>query len=346
MAKDASNTAESSEKTPFMFPSGYVTLLATHPKTKQPLTGTVLSHALILASPIWKNFLFPPWETNDVEPKPKQIDCKEDDSSALLILLNIAHLQFNEVPNGKLEYSLLFEVAKLCDQYNCVDLVRPWLQAWLAGEQSECLMVGQEGWVWIAWVFGREKGFEACAKNLAKVVSTDKKCACLLENGKLIPEPVPPGIVGKFGRQMKERMTSSKARPTDSILKVRQAHITKTLKVLYELAESYRDCLFRNGSKCRASSNAEACNDVIYGSILRNLQQARLWPIKSAESIFISPEALVEKLRKMNFQTMPITPHRYCSPSLHCLYSVMSSTETPVLAAHRGAYEIQNREEK
>jgi hypothetical protein len=125
MAKDASNTAESSEKNPFMFPSGDVTLLTTHPKTKQPLTGTVVSYALTLASPVWKKFLFPPWETNDLESKPKQIDCTEDDSSALLILLNIAHLRFNEVPNGKLEYSLLFEVAKLCDQYDCVNLVRP-----------------------------------------------------------------------------------------------------------------------------------------------------------------------------------------------------------------------------
>jgi hypothetical protein len=64
------------------------------------------------------------------------------------------------------------------------------------------------------------------------------------------------------------------------------------------------------------------------------------------ENIFISPEALVEKLRKMNFQTMPITPHRYCNPSLHGLYSAMSSTETPVLAAHRVHMKIQNLEEK
>jgi hypothetical protein len=202
MAKDPPNTAEGSDKNPFLFPSGDVTLLTTHPNTKQPLTGTVVSYALTLASPVWKKFLFPPWETNGVESKPKQINCTEDDSSALLILLNIAHLQFNEVSNGKLEYSLLFEVAKLCDQYDCVDLVRPWLQPWLAREQSECLKVGQEGWLWITWVFGRENVFEACAKNLAKVVSTDKKGGCLLGNGKLIPEPVPPGIVSRFGRQM------------------------------------------------------------------------------------------------------------------------------------------------
>jgi hypothetical protein len=68
----------------------------------------------------------------------------------------------------------------------------------LAGEEVECLQVGKEGWLWIAWVFGREKAFEACAKNLAKLVSTDKNGGCFLENGKSIPEPVPAGIVGKF----------------------------------------------------------------------------------------------------------------------------------------------------
>jgi hypothetical protein len=72
MAKDASNTAESSEKNPFLFPSGDVTPLTTHPKTKQPLTGTVVSYALTLASPVWKKFLFPPWKTKDVESKSKR----------------------------------------------------------------------------------------------------------------------------------------------------------------------------------------------------------------------------------------------------------------------------------
>jgi hypothetical protein len=110
---------------PFLFPSGDVALLATHLTTKESLTGKVSSHALTLTSSIWKKPLFPPWEPKDAEPKPKQTDCTEDDSSALLILLNIAHLQFNEVPNGKMECSLLFEVAKLCDQYDCVNLVRP-----------------------------------------------------------------------------------------------------------------------------------------------------------------------------------------------------------------------------
>jgi hypothetical protein len=131
--------SESSES--LKFPSGDVTLLAKHTVTKAPLTYIVSSVALSLASPVWRKFLFPPWESADSERKSKQIDCTEDDSLALLILLNVAHLQFNKVPNGKLEYDLLFEVAKLCDQYDCMDLVRPWVAGWLE-KKDGCLLRG------------------------------------------------------------------------------------------------------------------------------------------------------------------------------------------------------------
>lgn len=112
-------------------------------------------------------------------------------------MLNVAHLQFRKVPNGKLEYKLLFEVAKLCDQYNCVDLVRPWLAGWLNGEDGESLEAGKEGWLFIAWVFGRDGVFEASAKKLVRDVTVDADGVCLLGNGKTLPEPMPPGALGK-----------------------------------------------------------------------------------------------------------------------------------------------------
>jgi hypothetical protein len=180
------------------FPSGDVTLLAKHTVTKAPLTYIVSSVALSLASPVWKKFLFPPWESVDNELKPKQIDCTEDDSSALLIFLNVAHLQFNKVPNGKLEYDLLFEVAKLCDQYDCMDLVRPWVAGWLKEGKMESMQAGKEGWLFIAWAFGKEKVFDALTKKLVKEIAVDEKGIVLLASGKPVPEPMPPGIVGKF----------------------------------------------------------------------------------------------------------------------------------------------------
>jgi hypothetical protein len=52
----------------------------------------------------------------------KKVDFREDDPQALRIVLAIAHLKFRNVPL-KLPYKLLLNLAILCDQYGCVDLV-------------------------------------------------------------------------------------------------------------------------------------------------------------------------------------------------------------------------------
>jgi len=180
----------------FTFPTGDVGLLATHNGVR--ITGLVSSSALVLASPVWKKFLFPPWSNDDKtesEEWQKQIDCSEDDGEALLVLLNIAHLNFCAVPKV-LGYKLLFQVAVLVDQYDCIGIVQPWLQGWMMGEEIASLQHGQEGWLFIAWAFGREKTFKYLAAKIVRGIeaSWDETAATRYT----IPEPVPPGIVGKY----------------------------------------------------------------------------------------------------------------------------------------------------
>ena len=66
----------------------------------------------------------------------EELDFTEDPADALLILLNITHFHFADIPST-LSTSTLSEIAILCDQYNCVLLVKPWLAQWLAKEDSE-----------------------------------------------------------------------------------------------------------------------------------------------------------------------------------------------------------------
>jgi hypothetical protein len=163
------------------------------------MIGIVCSEVMVHASPVWKKFLFPPWE-QEPSKAPKQIDCSDDDAGALLVLLNIAHLKFDIVPK-LLPYQLLYHVAILVDQYQCLKLVLPWLRLWLQDEESQSMVDGQEGWLFIAWAFGRESVFEQLARKLLKQ-STNyigshsrraKRCGFV----KKIPEPMPPGILGK-----------------------------------------------------------------------------------------------------------------------------------------------------
>jgi hypothetical protein len=194
----------------------------------EPVTAHVSSSAMSFASPVWKKFIFPPWKpmavqdpttTYEYTPAAKkskvtgekekdksvlpveEVDFSDDNGEALLILLRIAHLRFHDTPTT-LAYQTLLQVAVLCDQYQCINLVRPWLPQWLADEEQSSRKFGQENWMFIAWVFGREKVFEALAEDLVLglIPVNDivyRKSKSLADMCK-INDPMPPGTIGKI----------------------------------------------------------------------------------------------------------------------------------------------------
>jgi hypothetical protein len=147
------------------------------------------------ASPVWRKFIYPPWEEikeSATPPNQKTIDCSEGDDYALLILLNIAHLKFDSLPATALTTHSLFFLAILVDQYQCIDLVRPWLHTWLSDEK-ELIRSGAERWLFIAWVFGRERAFEEASARLVRGATLN--CQDELFNsdtGMYFPDPMPP----------------------------------------------------------------------------------------------------------------------------------------------------------
>lgn len=214
----------------------------------------VSSDALCLASPVWKEFVYPPFGTNagwkkerkaerkdnaaegksqaddkkgdqepnrlvkddEAEPNRQQnrtdpggesnmaqrdpIDFTEDDGEALLILLRIAHLEFDKVPTTELPFKTLLGMAALCEKYQCVRVVLPWLGGWLAKEDTESKKPLQEQWLYIAWTFGREKVFAELAAPLILEARTSEQARFLNASGEDIWhwDMMPPGILGEF----------------------------------------------------------------------------------------------------------------------------------------------------
>lgn len=186
----------------------------------------VCSQPMALASPIWAKFISPPWTTvseassdassiassddktevdlveeNDIKVTPHKddktklnlskddnikIDFSEDDGAALLLLLNAAHLKHASIPKA-LAYKDLINVAILCDQYQC-EAVKP----------------GREGWLFIAWVFGREEVFEILASKLVLSLRL-RNGECINQNNYVIKGPMPYGIMGKLVLTDKKR---------------------------------------------------------------------------------------------------------------------------------------------
>ncbi|PMD53301.1 uncharacterized protein K444DRAFT_635528 [Hyaloscypha bicolor E] len=170
--------------------------------------GKVSSSAMAMASPVWKKFVYPPFSriqgwhsTGGVTIK--ELDFTEDYPLALLILLRVAHLRFRAVPvspstmdkannNNIIRFELLVQLATLCDEYDCVDLVKPWYHTWFANWESKPLEYGQEKEsLLIAWTFGMEKSVESLTKNLVRELSIneDGKANFGIIEGDILPIP-------------------------------------------------------------------------------------------------------------------------------------------------------------
>lgn len=126
----------------------------------------------------------------------KEVDFRAENGEALILLLRIAHLHYSDIPKT-LAYKTLLDVAVLCDRYNCVELVQPWLPRWLSDEEKSCKEAEHENWLFIAWVFGRDKVFSDLTANMVREATTNKKGKYLKFSGAKVSWPMPPKILSK-----------------------------------------------------------------------------------------------------------------------------------------------------
>jgi hypothetical protein len=96
-----------------------------------------------------------------------------------------------------MKYHDLLQMAILCDQYDCVRLVGPWLTKWLgtsSDQKADAIKAGHENWLFIAWVFGMHYMFGYLSYHLANNMNTNAQ-GRLVEDGFEIDVPV-PGLMG------------------------------------------------------------------------------------------------------------------------------------------------------
>ena len=151
----------------------------------------VSSKAMCLASPVWNAMFTGPYKEATAE----EISLPEAEPNALLITLRIAHLQFKELPSS-LDFQELVNLAAVCDVYDMVPIVRPFVKEWIRASEPLAEEIGYEEWLLVAWTFGYPEIFARIARRLVLYASTNADGQCLNEKNKVLEDFIPPGIIG------------------------------------------------------------------------------------------------------------------------------------------------------
>ena len=172
--------------------AGDLKLLVQH--GEEWVTFQVSSKAMSLASPVWRRMLDPNGPFRESRSDNNKITFPDDDSEALLILLLAAHLRFQDVPQ-EVWFQQLLNVCILCDKYDCITLVRPWISRWQAREIHLAGQYKYEEWMFVAWTTGDKATFERAGRTLISNATTDE--SGIFSDTRLSGLEMPPGFVGR-----------------------------------------------------------------------------------------------------------------------------------------------------
>lgn len=263
----------------------------------------VSSKAMCLASPVWRAMLDPqgPW----AKQASGTYSLPEDDQNALLIILRIAHLHFNELPDVLVVYEHLLQLAVLCDKYDTVQLVRPWISKWQAPLQAQAEESGRDGylgyetWLFIAWTFGDKAVFKKISRTLvltSTFTTVDDEPRLINAMGDLVGDTVPPGSI-------------------EAIIEARSERISDLLKMCYELVDQYQSTTSAGPGEtttiCKQDISCLECDSLVYGCLIKGLQSLELFPERvTVSKIESSVNAFAAKLRSLKCYVYPDNYHR------------------------------------
>ncbi|KAK0516482.1 hypothetical protein JMJ35_001085 [Cladonia borealis] len=230
-------------------------------------TFLVSSAVMRIASPVWRIMFDPQGHFMESQRSLTHgdVDFPEDDPDALLCILRIAHLQFRKIPET-LDYAKLLNLAIICDKYDTVALVRPWVAKWEEQTKALAWNTGCEGYLFIAWTFGDSPTYEKLAKPLVYDSTSDKAGRLLNCSGNLIGDNFPPAAF-------------------DTILTARRTTIAALFDACYKLVDSYlSDQLVCQHVEHWGSYHLvpecvrKECDTLVFGSLVKGMKGLGIWP--------------------------------------------------------------------
>ncbi|RMZ74423.1 nuclear pore [Pyrenophora seminiperda CCB06] len=249
---------------------------------------------MTLASPVWKAMFKRHWKENEAT----EIPLPEDDVGTMLIVLRIAHLRFHELLKKKgLTIDALLALAVVCDKYDIVPLVRPFLDLYdwaqchlpdtISGERCD------PAWFFIAWTFGYRESFTELADFVVKRTGLDENGFLVTDDEPGFPSHMPPGLI-------------------ELMADVRKTTLGYMLEVIYDVLDR-----ILKGPVCVVKeSRGPVCGVMTLDSYISFLLAKGLYPVRRpAAETSLSIQELYDASKEVGIAiTGAISKHTY----IHC----------------------------
>ena len=288
----------------------------------------VSSTALRMASVKWRALLNS-MDSQDAQ-SPAEVEFSDDDLCTIEIILQIAHLRFDNLPTS-LDFTDLLNLAITCHKYEVVGLVGPFLRLWAWPWSSVFREPGYEQWLFIAWVFGYQDTFEALTDHLAATTRSNSEGDCLTSEGILSNDRMPRLIVGKQQKfsNAEYEFAAYTTSHTDNVVRVRVENISAIIASCYERINELSSspdhyCQKKAPGKSEFSKAHAICDSVALGSFLKGLKGLNLWPVQPHPSdLYMSVNELKEQLMAIRISVH--LAHQYCTTEDEIKNSIMNS---------------------
>ncbi|KAJ0147409.1 hypothetical protein CTA2_808 [Colletotrichum tanaceti] len=304
-----------SSPTIYLDESGDLRLCVGADVDEHPQDFVVCSRALGRSSPVLKAMLFggfaesrPAADVGGGGGGEWKVDLPEDSTAAMEIVLNIVHGHFNLVPEN-LPLMRLYDVLTITDKYDMTVIVRPWARSWMQAVRHH---TDNAHLLCVAWELGDADVFETMFKKMTCESMIDLQGRFVFGHSARIWKPGPEGYNFPIDRIQYLRPPEV----FETIAKHRQAIISAHLchyVVLYRCLKE--GCRYVKGYY-HSSSDAEECNSMLLGSLVRCLGKGRvdITLPKPCESY----RGNIESLEKATSAVKLLTIHRP-SPANQCL---------------------------
>ncbi|KAI5842905.1 hypothetical protein DFP73DRAFT_552675 [Morchella snyderi] len=277
----------------------------------------VSSQVLCLASPVFRAMLGPHSSFREAcelrthtanAAEPYVLPLEDDDPEALAIVLFALHLQNAKLPTFIKEKRTIWNMAIICDKYDCTAAFSVWVDGWADGWRRRAFRNSGHGlWLFISWTFGLGDVFTFISKKLILEGYYQAEGGKFLSkegwnlDGLAIPAPV-----------------------METILNIRRAAITAMIEDVLAVLNKF--LTGGSGSSgdgkplCTAAVPLEDCDLMILGALTRECQvRLGLYPDHS-KFLLMSVRDVHERLRSIKPRSVGADSLRGGSHGSTCYY--------------------------